>query len=76
MGDAVVPLTAPAMPSGKVMREGYEGILGDWKRCLTQPRKGFREETWDLRIISEGDNWPRAEGRVFQAEGTVQPRTL
>lgn len=75
MGDAVVPLTAPAMPSGKVMRESWETV-GAQKRFLTQPRKGFREETWDLRIIFGGDNWPRAEGRVFQAEGTVQLRTL
>lgn len=66
MGDAMVPLTAPAMPSGKVMRESWETV-GAQKRCLTQPRKGFREETWDLRIISGG--------RVFQAEGTVQLRT-
>lgn len=74
MGDAVVPLTAPALPSDSDQRCGHEGSLGDYgspKRCLMQPRKGFLEETWDLRIISEGDNWPRAEGRVFQAEGTV-----
>lgn len=54
------------------MREAWE-IVGAQERGLTQPRKSFLEERWDLRILSEGDNWPRAEGRVFQAEGTVQP---